>query len=113
MRKIKPRSPVVRRYHFLPRKHGWDMLLDIGRIETLKNFVRDSTPHQLSFYEILFLEPPHHFHTLRPLSHLYASLSRSDKIPLIFSGHLHRGSKDLFVVSSLSIAGFLIETAIV
>ena len=32
------------------------MLLDIGRIETLKNFVLDSTLHQLSFYEILFIE---------------------------------------------------------
>lgn len=32
------------------------MLLDIARIETLKNFVLDSTPHQISFYEILFIE---------------------------------------------------------
>ena len=32
------------------------MLLDIGHIETLNNYVLDSTPHQLSFYEILFIE---------------------------------------------------------
>lgn len=43
-------------YHFLPRKYGRELLLDIGRIETLNNFIRDSTPHQISFYEILFIE---------------------------------------------------------
>lgn len=32
------------------------MLLDIGRIETLKNYVLDTTLHQLSFYEVLFIE---------------------------------------------------------
>lgn len=32
------------------------MLLDLGRIETLKGFVLDSTPHQISFYEVLFIE---------------------------------------------------------
>lgn len=32
------------------------MLLDVGRIESLKDFVRDSTPHQISFYEIMFIE---------------------------------------------------------
>jgi AraC family transcriptional activator of pobA len=49
-------SLAISQYHFLPRKHGRDLLLDIGRIETLENFVLDSTPHQLSFYEIIFLE---------------------------------------------------------
>jgi AraC family transcriptional activator of pobA len=46
----------IKSYHFLPRKYGKDLLLDIARIETLKNFVLDSTPHQISFYEILFIE---------------------------------------------------------
>ena len=46
----------IRSYHFLPRKYGKDLLLDVARIETLKNFVLDSTPHQISFYEILFIE---------------------------------------------------------
>ncbi|MBS1567690.1 MAG: helix-turn-helix domain-containing protein [Bacteroidetes bacterium] len=46
----------IKTYHFLPRKYGRDLLLDIGRIETLNNFVLDSTPHQISFYEILFVE---------------------------------------------------------
>jgi AraC-like DNA-binding protein len=49
-------STAVRQYHFLPRKYGRELLLDVGRIETLQDFVLDSTPHQLSFYEILFLE---------------------------------------------------------
>lgn len=46
----------VRSYHFLPRKYGRELLLDIGRIETLKDFVLDDTPHQISFYEVLFIE---------------------------------------------------------
>lgn len=46
----------VKSYHFLPRKYGKDLLLDVARIETLKNFILDSTPHQISFYEILFIE---------------------------------------------------------
>ncbi|MEY8759515.1 AraC family transcriptional regulator [Chryseobacterium tongliaoense] len=46
----------IKTYHFLPYKYGSELLLDIGRIETLNNFVLDSTLHQLSFYEILFIE---------------------------------------------------------
>jgi len=47
---------MIKCYHFLPRKYGRELLLDIGRIETLKNFVLDDTPHQISFYEVLFIE---------------------------------------------------------
>ncbi|PWT76569.1 MAG: hypothetical protein C5B59_06165 [Bacteroidetes bacterium] len=32
------------------------MLLDVARIKRFKNFVLDSTLHQISFYEILFIE---------------------------------------------------------
>ena len=46
----------IKTYHFLPYKYGSELLLDIGRIETLENFVLDNTLHQLSFYEILFIE---------------------------------------------------------
>jgi AraC family transcriptional activator of pobA len=46
----------IKSYHFLPRKYGKDLLLDIARVETLKNFILDTTPHQISFYEILFIE---------------------------------------------------------
>ncbi len=56
MQKKKIFKPVVETYHFLPRKYGRDLLLDIGRIESLNNFVLDDTPHQISFYEILFIE---------------------------------------------------------
>jgi AraC family transcriptional activator of pobA len=56
LKKAKTPESNVKSYHFLPRKYGKDLLLDIARIETLKNFVLDSTPHQISFYEILFIE---------------------------------------------------------
>ena len=55
-KKEKISKSKIKSYHFLPRKYGKDLLLDIARIETLKNFVLDSTPHQISFYEILFIE---------------------------------------------------------
>ncbi|MBV9988872.1 MAG: helix-turn-helix domain-containing protein, partial [Chitinophagaceae bacterium] len=56
LRKKQTPSSGIKTYHFLPRKYGRDLLLDIGRIETLKDFVRDSTPHTISFYEIMFIE---------------------------------------------------------
>jgi AraC-like DNA-binding protein len=56
MKARKPPAPVVESYHFLPRKYGRDLLLDIGRIESLANFILNDTPHQISFYEILFIE---------------------------------------------------------
>jgi len=46
----------IKTYHFLPYKYGSELLLDIGRIETLNHYVLDSTLHQLSFYEIIFIE---------------------------------------------------------
>lgn len=46
----------IKSYHFLPRKYGRELLLDIGRIESLKNFITDSTLHQISFYEVMFIE---------------------------------------------------------
>ncbi|AZA90363.1 Bacillibactin transport regulator [Chryseobacterium nakagawai] len=51
-------APVakIKTYHFLPCKYGQEILLDIGRIETLNNYVLDNTLHQLSFYEIIFIE---------------------------------------------------------
>jgi AraC-like DNA-binding protein len=55
-RKKKAPASVVKTYHFLPNKYGRELLIDISRIETLKNFVLDNTPHNISFYEILFIE---------------------------------------------------------
>lgn len=49
-------APDIQKYHFVPRKYGMELLVDIGRIESLANFVRDETPHQLSFYDIAFIE---------------------------------------------------------
>lgn len=48
--------PDVQNYHFLSRKYGMELLVDLGRIESLKGFIVDDTPHQLSFYEIAFIE---------------------------------------------------------
>jgi len=56
LKKEKTLFPDIQSYHFLPRKYGKDLLLDIARVETLKNFILDATPHQISFYEILFIE---------------------------------------------------------
>lgn len=46
----------IKIYHFLTCKYGSELLLDIGRIETLQNYVLDNTLHQLSFYEIIFIQ---------------------------------------------------------
>lgn len=48
-------TPQIITFHFVPDKYGSELLLDIGRIETLKNYVLDNTLHQLSFYEIIFI----------------------------------------------------------
>jgi len=48
--------PDIVTYHFLQRKYGRELLMDVGRVETLKNFVLDDTPHQISFYDIVFIE---------------------------------------------------------
>lgn len=51
-------------YHFLPAKYGRELLLDIGRIEKIPNFNLGAEPHQLSFYEILFLKKGSGYFTL-------------------------------------------------
>lgn len=51
-------------YHFLPAKYGRELLLDIGRIEKIPNFNLGAEPHQLSFYEILFIKKGRGYFTL-------------------------------------------------
>ena len=46
----------MKTYHFLPNKYGRELLLDIGRIEKIPNFNLGTEPHQLSFYDILFID---------------------------------------------------------
>ena len=46
----------MKTYHFLPNKYGRELLLDIGRIEKIPNFNFGAEPHQLSFYDILFID---------------------------------------------------------
>ncbi|MBC5994939.1 helix-turn-helix domain-containing protein [Pontibacter cellulosilyticus] len=43
-------------FDFLRNKYGQELLLDVGRMESLQNFVLSDTPHVLSFYDIMFLE---------------------------------------------------------
>lgn len=50
------KAAPIKTYHFLPYKYGAELLLDLGRIEKLKNYVLDHTLHQVSFYEIVFIE---------------------------------------------------------
>lgn len=49
-------SKYIKTFHFLPFKYKRHLLFDIGRLEALENYVLDDTLHQLSFYEILFIE---------------------------------------------------------
>jgi AraC family transcriptional regulator, transcriptional activator of pobA len=46
----------MKTYHFLSNKYGRELLLDIGRIEKIPNFNFGAEPHQLSFYDILFID---------------------------------------------------------
>jgi len=45
----------VQPYHFLPRKYGKELLIDIALMESLPGYVLDNTPHQLSFYEVALI----------------------------------------------------------
>jgi AraC family transcriptional activator of pobA len=56
MKKGESYNGNIRTYHFLSNKYGRELLIDIGRIEKIANFNLGATPHQLSFYEILFID---------------------------------------------------------
>lgn len=56
MKKGLVNSGNIKTYHFLPTKYGRELLMDIGRIEKIPNFNLGSEIHQLSFYEILFID---------------------------------------------------------
>lgn len=44
----------IANFDFLTHKYGSELLIDIGRIETLPGYVLSDQPHRLTFYEILF-----------------------------------------------------------
>lgn len=46
----------IQYFDFLRNKYGPELLLDVGRMESLQNFILSDTPHVLSFYDIMFLE---------------------------------------------------------
>lgn len=56
MKKGPADTDKIKTYHFLPAKYGRELLLDIGKIEQLPDFNLGTEPHQLSFYEILFID---------------------------------------------------------
>ena len=47
--------PSIATYDFLRAKYGSELLVDVARVPPLENYVLGTTPHQLSFYEILFV----------------------------------------------------------
>ncbi|MFC6996887.1 AraC family transcriptional regulator [Rufibacter roseus] len=50
-----PQPQDIQHFQFLRNKYGPELLLDVGRVESLQNFVLDQTPHTLAFYDILFV----------------------------------------------------------
>lgn len=42
-------------FNFLRNIHGTELLVDLGRIETLTNYILDSSRHRITFYEILVI----------------------------------------------------------
>jgi len=51
-RKEKATAPGIKTYHFLNRKYGRELLLDIGRIESLKNFIKTYVVWSIVDYKI-------------------------------------------------------------
>jgi AraC family transcriptional activator of pobA len=49
------REVEIAHYDFLTRKYGDELLVDLGRVESLPGYVLDDTPHRLGFYEAVFL----------------------------------------------------------
>ena len=45
----------VRHFHFLPKKYGKELLIDVGLIKSHKNFLLTKELHSLGFYEIIIL----------------------------------------------------------
>ncbi len=50
-----PTGNNVRHFEFYREKYDAKILLDIGRIESLKNMIRTPQPHTLGFYDIAFI----------------------------------------------------------
>jgi len=45
----------VRHFEFYREKYDTKILIDIGRIESLKNMIRTTEPHTLGFYDVTFI----------------------------------------------------------
>jgi AraC family transcriptional activator of pobA len=56
MKKGESYNGNIKTYHFLSNKYGTGIIDRYWRIEKITNFNLGATPHQLSFYEILFID---------------------------------------------------------
>ncbi|MFC1564462.1 AraC family transcriptional regulator [candidate division KSB1 bacterium] len=45
----------IKKYTFYRTKYGRELLIDFGRIESLKNYNLTDQPHYLTFYDIMFI----------------------------------------------------------
>ena len=45
----------IERFDFVKNKYGKELLVDIGRVEELKNYVLESKLHTITFYEVLVI----------------------------------------------------------
>ena len=46
----------MKTFSFLQHKYGFELLMDLGRLEENPNYFFEPEPHQTTFYEILFIE---------------------------------------------------------
>ena len=54
----------MQRYDFLKNKYGKELLVDLGRIETLEGFILSKAKHTISFYEVLVISGGRGFYSL-------------------------------------------------
>ncbi len=54
----------MQQYDFLKNKYGKELLVDLGRIETLKGYVLSNEKHFITFYEVLVIAKGKGFYSL-------------------------------------------------
>ncbi|RKN08320.1 AraC family transcriptional regulator, partial [Aquimarina sp. BL5] len=54
----------MKQYDFLKNKYGKNLLVDLGRIETLEGYVLSNEQHFITFYEVLFISEGNGFYSL-------------------------------------------------
>jgi len=54
----------MKQYNFLKNKYGKELLVDLGRIETLDGYVLSNEKHLITFYEVLIISKGKGFYSL-------------------------------------------------